>query len=105
MHFDLDKRTRSAEDLLQNNENVLQTKHPRDTTMDTSINNVEKTVVQPHNIHIHTQIYTYFVTTWKKVLTVLKEISENWKSVREYILIGTIGILISIFCVLNLIYK
>lgn len=74
--------------------------------MDTSINTVEKTVVQPHDIHIHTQIYTYFVTQWKRVLTVLKEIrKENQKTVREYILIGTVGILISIFCVLNLMYK
>lgn len=77
---------------------------PRNMAMDTSIN-VEKTDVQPHDIRTHTQIYTYFVTTWKKVLAVLKKISENWKMVREYILIGTIGILISIFCILNLIYK
>ncbi|XP_011705194.1 PREDICTED: transcription factor A, mitochondrial isoform X2 [Wasmannia auropunctata] len=101
-----DERHGSTEDMVLRDKNVLQTamEYPRNMAMDTSINDVKKTVI-PHCTHIHTQIYTYFVSTWKRVLTVLTEIRENWKMVREYIFIGTVGILISIFCVLNLMYK
>jgi len=77
-----DQQHRSTEGLvLHDNKNTLQTaiEHQRNTAMDASINDVKKTVVQPHDTHIHTQIYTYFVSTWKRILTVLKEISENWK--------------------------
>jgi len=89
------------------NKNILQTamKYPRNAAMDTSINDVKKSVVQPHDTRIHTQTYMYFVSKWEKVLRDLKEISKNWKTVREYILIGIVAILISIFCVLNLMYK
>lgn len=79
-------------------------KYPTNMAMDTSINDVKKSVI-PHDTHIKTQIYMYFVSIWKRILTVLKEINENWTMVREYIFIGTVGILISIFCVLNLLYK
>lgn len=80
---DLDQRHKSVDSLelgTYNKESPLQTmmNFPRNMAMDTSIN-VEKTDVQPHDIRTHTQIYTYFVTTWKKVLAVLKKISENWK--------------------------
>lgn len=104
----LDQRHGSTEGLvLYDNKNTLQTatERPRNTAMDASINDVKKTVVQPHDTHIHTQIYTYFISAWARVLTVLKEISENWKTVREYIFIGTVGIVISIYCVFNLMYK
>jgi len=80
-------------------------KYPKNTVMDTSTDNDKKLVIQPHDTHIHTQIYIFFVSIWERVLTILKEIRENWKTVREYIFIGTVGILISIFCILNLMYK
>lgn len=99
---------RHAEGLvLYNNKNILPTamKHPKNMSMDISTNDDKKIVIQPHDTHIHTQIYIYFVSTWKRILTVLKEISKDWKTVREYILIGTVAILISTFCVLNLMYK
>jgi len=73
--------------------------------MDTSTDNDKKLVIQPHDTNMHTQISIYFVSIWKRVLTILKEIRENWKTVREYIFIGTVGTLISIFCILNLMYK
>ncbi|XP_011862122.1 PREDICTED: transcription factor A, mitochondrial isoform X2 [Vollenhovia emeryi] len=76
-----DRRHGSA-DVLYDNKDTLQPtmEHPRNTAMDTSINDVKKTVVQPHDTHIHTQIYTYFISTWNRALTALKEISENWKT-------------------------
>ncbi|KAG5316723.1 TFAM factor, partial [Acromyrmex insinuator] len=103
-----DQRHESTKGMvLDDNKNISQTtvECPRKMTVDISINEVKKSVVQPQNTHIYTQIYTYFASTWKRVLIVLKETSENWKTVREYTFIGTVGILISIFCVLNLMYK
>ncbi|XP_071628252.1 transcription factor A, mitochondrial isoform X1 [Temnothorax longispinosus] len=101
-----DQRHGSADGLeLYVSKRALQTAMKRNTAMDTSINDVKKTTIQPHDTHIRTQIYTYFVSTWKRVLTVLKEISENWKTVRDYIFIGIVGILISVFCVFDLMYK
>lgn len=77
----IDERHGSTEGMVLRDKNVLQTamEYPRNMAMDTSINDVKKTVI-PHCTHIHTQIYTYFVSTWKRVLTVLTEIRENWKT-------------------------
>ncbi|KAL6264391.1 hypothetical protein P5V15_004500 [Pogonomyrmex californicus] len=88
---------------LENSKNTLQTSmnYSRNAAMDASID--KKSVTQPHDIH--TQIHIYFVSAWKRVLRVFCEISKNWKMVREYIFIGSIAIIISIFCVLNLMYK
>lgn len=52
-----------------------------------------------------TQVYEYLASLWKKVLKILKEAGQNWKTVREYVFIATAAFLISIFCVLNLMYK
>lgn len=69
---------------------------------DTSIKNASNSV---QSRGTYTQVYEYFASLWKKVLTILKEASQNWKTVREYVFIGTAAFLISIFCVLNLMYK
>lgn len=59
--------------------------------------------VQPH---IYVGIYKYFFSVWKRFLLVLKKISnKNWRTVREYAFIGISAILITIYCVLNLMYK
>ncbi|XP_012535048.1 transcription factor A, mitochondrial isoform X2 [Monomorium pharaonis] len=73
----------SAENLvLYNDKHALQTmvKYPKNTAMDTSINNVKKSVVQLYDTNLHTKIRMYFVSTWERILTVLKEISKNWKT-------------------------
>ncbi|XP_039308055.1 transcription factor A, mitochondrial isoform X2 [Solenopsis invicta] len=78
-----DQRHESTENLMfYNNKDSLQItrKYPRKMAMDTSINDVKKSFVQSHDTHMHTQIFTYFISAWNRVLTVLKEINENWKT-------------------------
>lgn len=76
-----DQRHESTKDMVFYDKNILQTtvECPRKTAVDTSINEVKKSVVQPQDTHMYTQIYTYFVSTWKRVLIVLKKTGENWK--------------------------
>lgn len=76
-------------------------KYSGNTTTDAMINN--ESIVQSHKSR--TQMHKYFASAWQRFLTVLKEWSKNWKMVREYVFIGSGGILISIFCVFNLMYK
>ncbi|XP_018403889.1 PREDICTED: transcription factor A, mitochondrial isoform X1 [Cyphomyrmex costatus] len=68
--------------VLCGNKNILKTtvECSRKIAVNTSINDVKKSIVQPQDTHTYIQIYTYFVSTWKRVLIVLKEISENWKT-------------------------
>lgn len=77
-------------------------KYSRNTS-DALISNVNESVMQSHKSHTWT--HKYFASVWQRFLTVFKECSKNWKMVREYVFIGTGGILISIFCVFNLMYK
>lgn len=90
--------------VLYNDKNNLRDviKYSRNTTTDALISNGNESV-QPRELH--TQMHKYFASVWQKFLTVLKECSKNWKMVREYVFIGTGAILISIFCILNLMYK
>lgn len=90
--------------VLYNDRNNLRhiIKYPT-STMDTSISDVNESIVHPHKSH--TQIHKYFASVWERFLTLLKECIKNWKMVREYVFIGTGAILISIFCVFNLMYK
>lgn len=55
---------------------------------------------------IYVRIYEYFASVWKKFSLVLEKINDkNWKMVREYTFIGISVILITIYCVLSLMYK
>ncbi|EZA60716.1 Transcription factor A, mitochondrial [Ooceraea biroi] len=83
-------------------------KYSKDAAKDASKNYDIKSERQVRDTY--TQMYKYFISLWNRLSAILcmKKISRNWKMVREYVFIGTaIGtaIVISIFCVLNLMYK
>lgn len=86
----------------RDNSQIVKKPNPSDGR-DISINDASKAVVQPYNTYA--QVHEYLSSLWKKILTILKEASQNWKTVREYVFISTAALLISIFCVLNLMYK
>lgn len=97
----LDEQYESTKSLLCDEDKNLQAKVKYSKEAAKDLKDVSTSIVQPHD----TQKHKYFVFMWKKFLTVLKKTVKNWKTVREYVFIGTAAILISIFCVLNLMYK
>lgn len=55
---------------------------------------------------IYIGVYKYFAPVWNRFLLVPKKLNDkNWKMVREYAFIGITAILVTIYCVLNLMYK
>lgn len=87
--------------VLHDEEKNLQAKMKYSQKAAKDLKDVSTSIVQLHD----TKKHKYFVFMWERFLTVLKETAKNWKTVREYVFIGTAAILISIFCVLNLMYK